>query len=67
MVFSTPNAFIAASCARDGKQKTGQDVSTLKPVDVADVFGISRIKRTMYKKPTEIHKVMEVYRTCYHM
>lgn len=66
MVVSTPDALIAASCARDGKQKTGQDVSTLKPVDVADVFGISRIKRTMNKKPTEVRKVMEVCHTCYH-
>jgi hypothetical protein len=59
------NAFIAASCARDRKQKTRKDVSTLKPVEVADVFGNSQIKRTVSKKPTETHKVMEVYDTCY--
>jgi len=29
----------------------------LKPVDVADVFGTSRIKRTVFKKPTDTHKV----------
>jgi hypothetical protein len=67
MVVSTPNAFIAASCARDGKQKTGQDIPTLKPVDVADVFGNSRIKRTVSRKPTETNEVMEVYHTCYNM
>jgi len=66
MVVSTSNAFIAASCARNGKQKTGKDIPTLKPVDVADVFGNSRIKRVS-KKPTETHKVMEVYHTCYNM
>jgi hypothetical protein len=59
MVVSTPNAFIVASCARDGKQKTGQDIPTLKPVDVADVFGNSSIKRTVSKKPTDAHKVIE--------
>jgi hypothetical protein len=67
MVISTPNAFIAASCARDGKQKTGQVKPTLKPVEVADVFGNSRIKRTVPKKPAETHKVKEVYHTCYNM
>jgi len=64
---STPNAFIAASYARDGKEKTGQDIPTLKPVDVADVFGNSRIKRTVSRKPTETHEVMELYHTCYNM
>lgn len=59
IVVSTPNAFIAASCARDGKQKTGQGLPTLKPVDVADVFCNIRIKRTVSKIPTETHKVME--------
>lgn len=53
------NHDMPASCARDGKQKTGQNVSTLKPVDVADVFGNSRIKRTVYSKPTEIQKVKQ--------
>jgi len=67
MVVSTPNAFIAASCARDGKRKTRQDIPTLKPVDVADVFGNSCIKRTVSKKPTDTHKVMEVYHMCYNM
>lgn len=67
MMVSTSNAFIAASCARDGKQKTGRDIPTLKPVDVADVFGNSCIKRTVSKKPTGTHKVMEVYHTCYNM
>jgi hypothetical protein len=67
MVISTPNSFIAASCARDGKQKTGQGIPTLKPVDVADVFGNSRIKRTVSKKPAETHEVKEVYHTYYGM
>jgi len=67
MVIPKPNAFIAASCARDGKQKTGQHIPTLKRVDVADVFGTSRVKRTVSKKPADPHKVMEVYHTCYNM
>jgi len=67
MVVSTSNAFIAASFARNGKQKTDQNIPTLKPVDVADVFGSSHIKRTVSKKPTDTHKVMEVYHTCYNI
>lgn len=67
MMVSTSNAFIAASCARNGKQKTGQVIPTLKPVDVADVFGNSCIKRTVFRKPTETQKVMEFYHTCYNM
>lgn len=51
------NPDLSASCARDRKQKTRKDVSTLKPVEVADVFGNSQIKRTVSKKPTETHKV----------
>jgi hypothetical protein len=65
MVVCTPNAFFAASCARDVKQKTDKDTSTLKPVEAADVFGNSHIKRTVLKKPAETHKVMEVYHTSY--
>jgi hypothetical protein len=67
MAISTPNAFIAASCARDGQQKTGHVIPTLKPVDVADVFGNSRIKRIVPKKPADTHEVNEVYHTCYNM
>jgi hypothetical protein len=66
-VVSTPNAFIAESCARDGKQKTGKSIPTLKPVEVRDVFGNSHIKRTVSKKPAETDKVMEVYHTCYNI
>ncbi|GFG38063.1 hypothetical protein Cfor_02338 [Coptotermes formosanus] len=53
------NPDLSASCARDVKQKTDKDTSTLKPVEAADVFGNSHIKRTVLKKPAETHKVME--------